>query len=136
MNDSFVWLEFSVPLKNFSLIWRHHHYRWRAATFDNFCILSREGSLACQTYCDMGHPFIIVISEEPWHPHLLPIICQSSCHYLFLRHRSVAAWIRTPNLPLAGQKLWPTAPPARSKFEWVRVPTNSTKTESVCNKIN
>ena len=26
---------------------------------------SSEGSLACHTYCDMGHPFIIVISEDP-----------------------------------------------------------------------
>ena len=26
--------------------------------------LSSEGSLACHTYCDMGHPFIIVISED------------------------------------------------------------------------
>ena len=28
--------------------------------------LSSEGSLACQTYCDKGHPFIMVISEDPW----------------------------------------------------------------------
>ena len=27
--------------------------------------LSSEGSLACQTYCDTGHPFIMVISENP-----------------------------------------------------------------------
>jgi hypothetical protein len=26
-------LPFYVPLKNFSLIWRRHHYRWRAAKF-------------------------------------------------------------------------------------------------------
>ena len=25
---------FVVPLENFSLIWRRHHYRWRAANFD------------------------------------------------------------------------------------------------------
>ena len=25
---------FYVPLKNFSLIWRRHHYRWRASNFD------------------------------------------------------------------------------------------------------
>ena len=25
---------FFVPLENFSLIWRHHHCRWRAANFD------------------------------------------------------------------------------------------------------
>ena len=27
--------------------------------------LSSEGSLACDIYCDTGHPFIMVISEEP-----------------------------------------------------------------------
>ena len=26
---------------------------------------SSEGSLACHTYCDIGHPFIIIISEDP-----------------------------------------------------------------------
>ena len=30
----FVDLEFIVPLENFSLIWRRHHCRWRAANFD------------------------------------------------------------------------------------------------------
>ena len=29
--------------------------------------LSNEGSLACHTYCDTEHPFIMVISEDPWH---------------------------------------------------------------------
>ena len=33
--------------------------------------LSSEGSLVCHTYCDTGHPFIMVISEDPWHSHLL-----------------------------------------------------------------
>ena len=27
--------------------------------------LSREGSLACHTYCDTEHPFIMVNSEDP-----------------------------------------------------------------------
>ena len=60
--------------------------------------LSSEGSLTCHTYCDTGHPFIMVISEDPWHSHLLPSVWQWSCHYLFLRPRSVATGIRTPNL--------------------------------------
>ena len=29
--------------------------------------LSSEGSLAFHTYSDTGHPFLMVISEEPWH---------------------------------------------------------------------
>ena len=31
--------------------------------------LSSGGSLACHTFCDTGHPFIMVISEDPWHTH-------------------------------------------------------------------
>ena len=53
--------------------------------------LSSEGSLTCQTYCDTRHPFIMVISENPWHAHLLLSVWQWSYHYLFLRLRSVAA---------------------------------------------
>ena len=45
--------------------------------------------------------FIMVISEEPWHSYLLPRVWQWSCHYLFLRHRYVAAGIRTISLPHA-----------------------------------
>ena len=53
----------------------------------------------CHTYySDTGHPFIMVISEDPWHSNLLPRVWQWSCHYLFLRLGSVAAWIRTLNL--------------------------------------
>ena len=33
--------------------------------------LSNEGCLAYHTYCDMGHPFIMVICEDSWHSHLL-----------------------------------------------------------------
>ena len=29
--------------------------------------LSSKSSLACHTYCDKGHPFIMVISEDLWH---------------------------------------------------------------------
>ena len=35
--------------------------------------LSSEASLlACHTHCETGHRFIIVISEDPGHSHLLP----------------------------------------------------------------
>ena len=38
--------------------------------------------IECHTYCDTGHLFKMVISEDPWHLHLMPIVCQWSCHYL------------------------------------------------------
>ena len=75
--------------------------------------LSSYGSLACHTHCDTGHPFIMIISEYPWHPHLMPSVWQWSCHYLLLRLRSVATGIRTRDLPHARCTFLPTAPPHR-----------------------
>ena len=40
--------------------------------------LSSEGSLACHTYCDTGLPFIMVISEIPWHSRLMPSVWQGT----------------------------------------------------------
>ena len=49
------------PVENISLILRRHHCRWRAANLD-LCLalmaFSSEGSLACHTCCDTGHPFL------------------------------------------------------------------------------
>ena len=64
-----------------------------------------EGSLACHTYCDTGHPFIMVIDEDPWNSRLLLSVQRWSCHYLILWLRSVAAGTGTPNLPLASWTL-------------------------------
>ena len=70
--------------------------------------LCSEGSLI---YCSVshkstvtrpGHTFIMVISEDLWHSYIMPIVWQWSCHYLFLRIRSVATWIRTPNPSACG----------------------------------
>ena len=96
----FVCLGFIVPLENFSLIWGRHHSQWRASNFTyarQSWPLSSVGSLSCHTHCDTGHPFIMVISEDPWHSHLLPSIEQRNCHYL-LRLRS-----EHPTFRLQGQ---------------------------------
>ena len=61
--------------------------------------LRSEGSLTCHTYCDTGNPFIMNISEDPWHSLLMPSVWRWSCHYLFLWLRSSAAGVRTHNLP-------------------------------------
>ena len=45
--------------------------------------LSSEGSLKCHTCDDTGQPFILVISEDPWHSHIIPRLWQWSCPYLF-----------------------------------------------------
>ena len=38
--------------------------------------LSRGYSLACHIYCDPRRPFIMVISKDPWHSHILPSVWQ------------------------------------------------------------
>lgn len=58
-----LWLY--VPLENF------HSYRGvtRASNFD-LCSaimtinLSIVGSLACHTYCETGHPFVMIVSKD------------------------------------------------------------------------
>ena len=66
---------FFVPRENFSLIWRRHHCRWWATNFDlSSALMGFEGSLTCHTYCDTNQSFIMVISEDPWHSHLLPSV--------------------------------------------------------------
>ena len=65
--------------------------------------------------------------KHPWHSKLLPSVKQWSCLYLFLRLRSVAAGIRTPNLRLTGRTLYPTGPPQRCGFCKVVLYTNIIK---------
>ena len=89
----FVYLEFIVPLENFSLIWRRKHCRWRAEILifaRHSWPLSGEGSLTFHTFCNTGLPLIIVTSDDPWHTNLLPSVWQWICHYLFLWLRFIA----------------------------------------------
>ena len=68
---SFGWEGGFVPLKNFSLIYRRQRYQYQLtfARYLHVWPLSSKGSLECHTYCDTGHPFIMVIFEDPWHSH-------------------------------------------------------------------
>ena len=71
-------LEFYFPFENFSLIWRHHHASegLQILTYTQHSwswLISSDGSLACHTYCDTGHPLIMVISKDPWHSYQLPM---------------------------------------------------------------
>ena len=52
----------------------------------------------------------MVISEDPWHSHLLPSVWQWSCHYLCLRLRSVATGDRTPISCTRGERSTSTPP--------------------------
>ena len=44
--------------------------------------LSSMVLLAGHTYSDTGHPFIMIISKDPWNSYLLPRVLQCSCNYL------------------------------------------------------
>ena len=106
-NCLFVCLEFIVPVENFSLIWRHHHCRWRAANLtyaQHSWPLSSEDSFTCHTHCDTGLHFIMVIFKDPWHSHLLTSVWQWSCHQLFLWLRSVTTGDRTPISRMQGER--------------------------------
>ena len=54
---------------NYSLIWRLHHCRWKAEHLDLWSALIGIEHLGFFTvthlYCDKGHPFIMVIFEDP-----------------------------------------------------------------------
>ena len=109
-------LEFIVPLENFSLIWRRHHCRRRAANFalcSALMAIEQWGFLTCRTHCDTGLPFIMFISDDPWHSHLLLSVRQWSCHYLFLRLRSVATGDWIPISRMRGERSI-SMPPRRS----------------------
>ena len=98
-----VYLGFFVPLEIFSLIWRRHHCRWRAANFD---LISALKAIEQWGFFCVPHLLWHGASVYNGHlqgpvTHLLPCVWQWSCHYLCLRLRSVAAGIRKPKLPLA-----------------------------------
>ena len=94
------------PTNNFSFIWRRHHYLLRAVNFD-LCSALAFGAFEQRRFFSVlyllwnGTSIYMIIFDDPWHSHLLT----SVWHYLFERPRSVAAGIRTPNIPLAWRTL-------------------------------
>ena len=96
----FIYLEFIVPLENFSLIWRRHHCRWRAAHFD---LSSALMAIEQWGFFNVPHPLRHQSTVYDGHLRgpvtltpLMPSVWQWSCHYLFSRLRSVATGDRTP----------------------------------------
>ena len=84
----FVCLGFIVPHENFSLIWRRHHCRWRAAIF--YLYLLWHGASVFNGHLP-GSMTVTPIAER--------LEVELSLPVLRLINRSVAAGIRTPNLP-------------------------------------
>ena len=105
----FVCLWLIVPLKNFSLIWRRHHYRWKAENFD-----------LCQVIIAIKQWGFFNVSHLLWHGasvyngHLrepvtltpiaerLAVECTWSLPVFY--DLGLSAGIRTPTFPLAVQR--------------------------------
>ena len=103
----FVCLACFAPLENFSLIKRRQHYREGLHILSyarHSWPLNSGGSLACHTYCDTGRPFIMVISNDSWHSHLLPSVMHLSCNCLLglirlgFEHLTFRMWGERSNL--------------------------------------
>ena len=92
----FLAFDFFVPLENFHSfgnvtiageglqILTYARHLW---------LLSSEASLACHTYCDKGHPFIMVISEDPWNSHLMPSAVTMYLIDLNILYPSTCIWV-------------------------------------------
>ena len=108
--DCFVYLfGFFSKIENFPLIWRRHHYRWRAANFD-----------LCSALMVIEQRDIFSVPQLLWHRasvyngHLRGPECRafgSGAVTTCFNDLSVTAEIQTPKLPIAGRTLIPTAPP-------------------------
>ena len=72
--------------------------------------LSSEGSLACHTYCDMGHPFIIVISENQWHSHLCRAFSSGTVTFCFYDLGLLWLGFEHPTFHLRNQRSKPLRP--------------------------
>ena len=65
----FFVLEFFISRKIFSLLWRRHHWRWRA---ENLYLCSALMAIEQWRFFSVphllcnGNPIIMVISEDPW----------------------------------------------------------------------
>ena len=132
----FVWLFwFFVLLQNFSLIWRRHHDWWRAANSGLWSApmaIEQRGFFNVLLLLWHGHPFITVISEDPWHTHLLPRVWHRSCHYLFYMYDlGLSLGFEHSTIRLRGER---SNPLSYCKFwiNWVGVKTQFT----MCHIVN
>ena len=94
-------------LDNFSLMWRRHHYRQRAVNFDLCSAL-----MAIEQWGFFSVPHLLWHRTSLYNGHLRGPVKLTSvaerlavdCHYQFLQLRFVAVEIRTPNLPMRGER--------------------------------
>ena len=103
----FVWVVF-FSLDTFSLIYgdvtitgewlqffTYTRYSWS---------LSSESSLTCLTYCDTGNPFMMVISEDPWHSHCCGAFSNRVLTTCFNDLRLSRLIFEHPTFPIRGER--------------------------------
>ena len=73
--------------------------------------LRSEGSLDIHNFCNMEYPFIMIIHQDPWHSHLLPIVCQLSCYNFFQRLKTTPTGDRSPIFHMRGKNSTTESPP-------------------------
>ena len=99
-----------VRLENFSLIWRSHQYRWKAADFDLCSAL-----MAIEQWGIFSLPYLMGHGTSVYNGHLAPRT-RDTCTYCRafssgdVPTRTVATGIRTRNFPNARRTNKPTAP--------------------------
>ena len=98
----FVCLGFFVQLENFSLMWRRHHCRWRAAHFDLCSILMANEQWRFFSVPHLLWHGVSVYNDLFRGPVTLTPNTERSAAELSLP----VLTIRTHNLPLAGRYLW------------------------------
>ena len=91
---------FTVPLENFSRIWRRHHFRWRASNFDQ-----SSAPMAIEQWWF----FIVVISEVPWHSHPLPSFSSGAVTACVYDLGLLRLGFEHPTFPLRDQRSNPNA---------------------------
>ena len=104
----FVCFEFFVLLKNLSLKMRRrrHHYKWKAANFEQCSapMASQQWGFFSVLHL-LWHRTSVYDGplRGPRDTNLLPSVKQWSCHYLFLRLRSVRLGFEDPTFRMRGE---------------------------------
>ena len=100
--NKYVW-GLSSDSRIFSLIWRRHHYRWRAAKFDQYSALMAIKQLGFFSVPHLLWHGASVYNGIHRGSVTIPSIAERF-HFLCFRFRSVEAGIRTPMIRLWGQR--------------------------------
>ena len=121
-NFLFVCVEFIVPLENFSLIWRNHHCRWRAANFDLVC----SALMTIKQWGFFNVPHLLWHGPAPYNGHLRGTVTLSPLAERWAVELSLPVfttqvcrdWGSNPNLPNARWTLYLYAAAGKNEMQF------------------